>query len=409
MIAATRNLYKNAYSGLTHRMWLLSLVMLINRSGTMVLAYMTLYCQYKGFSIEQGGLVVAVYGIGAVAGAMMGGKLSDVFGFYNMQFAALFCGGIMFMVLGQMESYTGICLATFLLAAINESFRPANSSAIAHYSNAQNRTQSFSLVRLAINLGWGVGAALGGILAHINYHLLFWVDGSTNIFAAILLLIILPRVSLAEQRKPVASLQSSHESAFKDKVFLRFLFFTLLFAICFFQLFTTIPIFFKNKLGLNEFWIGIVMAGNGLIIALFEMILVFTLEGKKPYLLLMSIGCIFMAISFVILNIPFLHGFILAFCAMIMITLAEMLAMPFMNSYYIARSGEKNRGQYAGLYTMAWSLAQVLGSSLGAFTAEHMGFFNLWIGVAVICLLASAGYYSLQQKTALSVLQAGSQ
>lgn len=92
MIAATRNLYKNAYSGLTHRMWLLSLVMLINRSGTMVLAYMTLYCQYKGFSIEQGGLVVAVYGIGAVAGAMMGGKLSDVFGFYNMQFAALFCG-----------------------------------------------------------------------------------------------------------------------------------------------------------------------------------------------------------------------------------------------------------------------------------------------------------------------------
>lgn len=166
------------------------------------------------------------------------------------------------------------------LAAINESFRPANSSAIAHYSNAQNRTQSFSLVRLAINLGWGVGAALGGILAHINYHLLFWVDGSTNIFAAILLLLILPRVSLAEQRKPVALIQTSTVSALKDKTFLRFLFlrYYLPFAFSIVHYHTYI---FKNKLGLNEFWIGIVMAGNGLIIALFEMILVFTLEGKN--------------------------------------------------------------------------------------------------------------------------------
>ncbi len=86
MINATVNLYKNAYSGLTRRIWLLSAVMLINSSGTMVLAFMTLYCKHLGFSIKQAGFVVAVYGIGSVAGAFIGGKISDRFGFYYTQF-----------------------------------------------------------------------------------------------------------------------------------------------------------------------------------------------------------------------------------------------------------------------------------------------------------------------------------
>ena len=37
MIAATRQLYKNAYGGLSLHTWYLSIVMVINRSGTMVL------------------------------------------------------------------------------------------------------------------------------------------------------------------------------------------------------------------------------------------------------------------------------------------------------------------------------------------------------------------------------------
>ena len=86
-----------------------------------------------------------------------------------------------------------------------KSFRPANATAIAHYSTVQNRTQAFSIVRLAINLGWGVGGALGGILASINYHLLFWVDGFTNISAAFLLIWLLPKVSLAQQKKSYKS------------------------------------------------------------------------------------------------------------------------------------------------------------------------------------------------------------
>ncbi len=63
------------------------------------------------------------------------------------------------MILGQMRSFSRYLYTKLLLSMVNESFRPANSTAIAFYSKAENRTRSFSLNRLAINLGWASGSA----------------------------------------------------------------------------------------------------------------------------------------------------------------------------------------------------------------------------------------------------------
>jgi MFS family permease len=397
MLDATVNLYKNAYTGLNRRMWLLAVVMLINRSGTMVLPFMTLYCKHIGFSTSQAGYVVAIYGLGSLTGAFLGGKISDRFGFYYTQVFALGGGGILFIVLGQMNSYFSICVCTFFLSMINESFRPANATAIAHYSTMQNRTQAFSIVRLAINLGWAVGGALGGFLASINYHLLFWVDGFTNMGAAFLLLWLLPKVSLAQQQNSskIDAVKVSTKPAYSDKTFMYFIGLQILFSVCFFQLFTTIPLFFKEELFINEFWIGVLMAMGGILIALFEMVIVFKLEGRRPYLRLIKIGTVIMGISYMTLNIPFINGLALATIAMVLITIGEMISMPFMQSYYIARSTEGNRGQYAAYYTMAWSAAQIIGSTTGTQIAHVAGYTNLWWIIGAICLLTAFGYQKL--------------
>ena len=345
----------------------------------------------------QAGLVVGIYGVGALLGAFFGGKISDRFGFYYTQFLSLLCGGILFITLGQMRHFIPICICTFFLAMVNESFRPANATAIAHYSTPQTRTQAFSIVRLAINLGWGVGGALGGFLAMINYHLLFLVDGFTNIFAAILLICLLPKVTLAQQQNLQADAvpKPKAKPPHRDRTFMYFIGIKVLFAICFFQQFTTIPLYFNTGLHIKESLIGLLLAMNGIIIALFEMVVVFKLEGRRPYLSFMTYGSVIMAISFFVLNINFVHGAAVAISAMVLITIAEMVAMPFMNSYYIARSSDGNRGQYAAYYTMAWSAAQVIGSTSGTQVAFAIGYNNLWWIVGGICLLTALGYQRL--------------
>src|SRR5450432_2095771 len=188
MMYKTVTAYKDAYAGLSGNTWLLSLVMLINRSGTMVVPFMSLYLTSgkMGYSIGQAGFVYGLFGAGAFMGAWLGGKLTDKVGFYPVQLVTLIGGGLLFMILGQMKSFSSICMVSFILSFVNEAFRPANSTAIAFYSKEENRTRSYSLNRLAINLGWAVGSAIGGLLAKYNYEILFWVDGITNISAAML-------------------------------------------------------------------------------------------------------------------------------------------------------------------------------------------------------------------------------
>ncbi|HEY8896342.1 MAG TPA: MFS transporter, partial [Niastella sp.] len=163
MISRTLSLYRNAYSGLSPSIWWLSFIMLVNRSGTMVLPFMTIYLTTaKGYSIGKAGFVMALFGLGAVTGAFLGGKLTDRIGYHKVQLITLLGGGVLFMLLGQMQTYPLICLFTFLLSMVNDAFRPANSTAIVAYSKENTRTRSYALHRLAINLGWAVGSAIGG-------------------------------------------------------------------------------------------------------------------------------------------------------------------------------------------------------------------------------------------------------
>ena len=396
-------LYKNAYSGLSPATWLLSLVMLVNRSGTMVVPFMTLYLtQTLHYSIGSSGLVMGVFGLGSVCGGLLGGRLTDKFGFYNIQLGALICGGVMFLVLGQMTSFPAICICSFILAMLNDSFRPANAAATAEYSKEENRTRSFSLNRLSVNLGWAVGGAVGGIIASHDYHLIFWVDGFTNMGAAILLRLLLSPKRNSHTAKKKEQPAAKAPSAYHDRMYLFFVLLTILFGSSFFQHFSTLPVYYSQHLHMSPFDIGMVMAFSGLLIVVFEMAVVFSLEGRQRNLWYIMSGCLLTGLSFVMFNV-FPGGLPLAFCASVVLTSGEILAMPFMNSFWIARTDPGNRGQYAGLYTVAWSAAQIAGPAIGAQVAEHWGFSTLWWAVGGMSVITSLGFRFILYKNQTAV------
>jgi predicted MFS family arabinose efflux permease len=397
MLQSAAKTYRNAYSGLSKETWLLSLIMLINRSGTMVVPFMTLYLTSPemGYTVKEAGFVFGLFGAGAFSGAWLGGKLTDKVGFYPVQMMTLFGGGLMFFVLGQMKTYPLICLFTFLLSFVNEAFRPANSTAIAFYSKEENRTRSYALNRLAINLGWAFGSGLGGLIAHIDYELLFWVDGTTNICAALLIAFFLKPV---QHKRPVKTTVDDHliQSAYRDKTYLVFAMVTMLFASCFFQIFTNLPVYFKKELHFSEPFIGLLMAINGIIIALFEMVVIYKLESRRRSLFYIGLGVFLVGVSFLLLNFPG-PAILIATSMIVMVTFGEILSMPFMNSYWIARTQPSNRGQYAALYTMAWSAAQTLGPMGGAQLAQSAGFNVLWWVVGGLSIIAALSFRRLEK------------
>jgi len=399
MFSSIIQLYREAYSGLSRKTWYLSLVMLINRSGTMVIPFMTIYCtQELHFSLGQSGIVMAFFGAGSIAGAFLGGRITDRLGFYPIQIGALLSGGILFLVVGYLHQFYSLCAGVLVLSICNESFRPANSTAIAWYCTPENRVRSYSLNRLAINLGFASGGALGGFIASMNYHYLFWVDGCTNIIAALLMFRLLPPPPGYRKEREVQGENARALSPYKDLNYLIFTFFVIVFATCFLQMFSVIPVFYKTQWGISERLIGTLMAVNGILIAAFEMIIVHNTQHRRPALFFPRIGALLLALGFAMINLlP--HYFAGACVVTLLITSGEVLSLPFLNSFWLSRSQSGNRGRYAALYTIAWSTAQIAAPAMGAFIAEGAGFNVLWWVIAGMCLLLTPGFYFLHRRT----------
>jgi predicted MFS family arabinose efflux permease len=363
--------YRNAYSGLSRPIWIQAIIMLINRSGTMVIPFLTVYLTSAlHFSIPQAGIVLSVFGAGAILGVYTGGKLTDSIGFFPVQFWSLFSNGLFFLLLCYLRGFWTICGCVFLLAVIGESFRPANAAATAYYSRADNRTRSYSLNRLAVNLGFAVGPAVGGLLAGISYTWLFWTDGLTCILAAVALRLVLKP---ADGKTPIREKTTAEPapSAYRDKTFVRFVFFVWVFALSFFQIFSVIPLYYQRIIHLS----------NSL-----EMVMVYRLENRRPDTVYIGYGALLNATAFVALGVCGPYGWV-AVVSMLLMTFGEMMSMPFMNSYWIGRSTPGSRGQYAAFYGMAFSAAQVVGPSLGAQVAGQWGFQWLWgilVGVGIL-------------------------
>ena len=406
MLQNTINLYKNAYAGLNREIWLLSFISLINRAGAMVFPFMTIYLtQARGFSLKETGIIMSFFGLGSVLGAYIGGWLTDRIGDYKVQFWSLMTTTIVLLFVLRMETFWGIAAMAFLLSVVADAFRPANKVAVANHSQPENVTRSFALLRLSVNVGFAIGPAMGGILAAWKgYNWLFYVDAITCLLAAIIFRFTMkdnftPAKSETKNKTEQKALQDS-TSAYKDYHFLYFLMIIGLLAFAFLQLFYTIPVFFKQELGLNEGQIGLCMALNGVIIILLEMPLVYLAERDATPFKIMKIGAILIGLGFLSFLLPIQLAGLVAALGITMLTFGEIYYMPFASAWVANRSKPENRGQYMALYSISWSTASVIAPASGFFLIENIGFDGLWLVLTTIGMLGAFGFWLVGKKIA---------
>ncbi len=392
--------YYAAFAGLSPVIWLLSAVTLINRAGTMVIPFMTIYLTSQlHFSDVQTGYIMACFGLGSVAGSYLGGKLTDLIGYVQTMFWSFFLGGFMFLCLMYQEDFYSVAIVIFLLSLINDLFRPALFSAVAIFSPEEDRTRSISLIRLAINLGFGIGPAFGGLIAEsVGFSWLFVVDAFTCIFAALFVWWKIPR-NIKPQHQETEKPQIP-ASIFQDRIYLGFLFLTTLIAIIFMQLIFIIPVYFKDILYFSEANVGYLMALNGLLIAAVEMPLVHHCDARKTNLFWVMVGTGMVSMSYLFLVLPDerLIWYLFPVLFMITISIGEIFMFPFTNSFAFSRSTDQNRGSYMGYYSMSFSISLVVAPIIGFQVANLFGYEILFYFLAAIGLLIIAGFGYLQRR-----------
>jgi predicted MFS family arabinose efflux permease len=400
--------YREAFSGLPRPVWLLSLATLVNRSGTMVLPFLALFLTLKrGYSPADAGQLLALYGLGGMGASFLGGWLAGRFSPAAVMKASLLLNGVGFLVLGRLHERWAIAAVVLGASLAGEAFRPAAFAALTLASDAGARSRSFSLHRLAVNLGMTLGPAAGGFLALYDYGWLFVADGLTCLAAGALLTTLRlerPKAMPANLARPSAGARASGDGAaaaaapspdrspWRDGRFLAMLVLVFSLAVVVFQTQSTYPLTLHGELGFSEAWIGLLFAVNTLIIVVFEMVLIHSLQGRDP-LRWVGFGSFLFCAGFALLAFGSSRAWV-AFTVVVW-TAGEMISFPLASSAVAERAGRRHLGSYMGLYNFAFSSAFVAAPLAGTWVLQHFGSRVLWLGCGAVGVATWLGFTAL--------------
>ncbi len=368
--------YADAFSGLPRAVWVLAAATLVNRAGTMVLPFFTLYLTERlGWSIGEAGRLLSLYGLGAILGAYMGGHLSDHVPPVRIQQVSLVGTGLGFVALSAIERREVLAPAVLLLSVVAEAYRPALIAAASLSVAPEIRGRALGLLRLSVNAGMSIGPAVGGLLAASDYRYLFLADAATCWIAAAVLALTLG--ATWSRRANLAESVPAGPSPFRDRPFVLFLAVSVVLTIVFFQINATFPLYLRDVYGLSEPRIGALLGLNALLVVACEMLLIRRLERRSP-LPVIGLGAFLVAAGFALL--PFGRSWLYAAGTVVVWTLGEMLTLPASNVVVANRAGEGRTGRYVGAYTVAFAIGFLLAPAIGTTVYERYGP-SVWWGV----------------------------
>lgn len=386
------------YLNLPRTVHVLCLGILINRAGTLLVPFLTLYLQSRlGLGIETATRVMGAYGAGALVAAVAGGHLADHYGRKRVMVGSLAGGAAILSVFPLLHSSWQVAAGLFTFAMVGEMYRPATQAMIADLVEPARRPAAYALLYVAVNLGFAIAPVIGGLLAATSFRWLCWVDALTNGAYALLLAV------MVRETRPVgdgARATDGHASPAAERVglgaalrviardgtMLAFCAGIVLVGLSFMQIASTFPLYL-GQLGIGAKQYGRIIAVNGLMITLLQLPFAALVSRWRRDLVMVASG--------VVLGVGFyLNAFARTpwqFTAVVVVwTLGEMLNAVFAPTIVSELAPPAMRGRYMGVFTMCFSSAAMFGAPLGGLVLARGGGQALWTAVLLLGLGAAA-------------------
>ncbi len=402
-----------------------------------VVPFMTVYFHtVRGVSMTHISLFFLAAAICRTVSQSIGGSLSDRIGRKGLMVWSQLSRSLIFLLAGLtiradlgIWVLAGILLSQYLISSF---FQPVASAMIADILPAKKRSGGYALMRMAGNIGWGAGPAIGGFLFDVSYDSLFFFTAVAFLVSGLFVVMKVKETTNLTLRQTAvgqstsdqptlrqsASDQSTSDlpavgqnvrrrerqgfaamaAAFKqDRVFLFFCIVTLFLFLTWGQFISTLSVYMSKDIGLSSSQIGWLYTFNSLLVIVFQLIITHTTR-KKNHFVLMMIGTLLFALSYSLMG--WMSSFIMMMIVMVFITFGEMFAGPTGNTIAsnMARNGQFGRyqGIYSSISTLGWSLGPFIGGILMDLIPNMKIF---WLTVSSFGLLAFFGYFILYMKT----------
>ncbi len=385
--------------GLPRQFWYLWANTLINRIGSFAVIVLAFYLtQQRHLSPTYAGFVLGLWGAGGAIGTLVGGVLADRWGRKPTFLTALYSSAAMMLALGFARGKVEIAIVVLMLGITSDAARPAMAALMLDIVPAADRLRAFSLNYWVINLGFAFAATIAGLVADVDYLLLFVLDAATTTAAATLIAVTItepPRAPIALRRKPAGE-ESAEEArstvaanggrltdVFADRVFMGFVGINVLTSLVFLQHISTLPIAMGQD-GLSASAFGQIIALNGLLIVAGQLFVPRLLRGRS-HASALAAAALVMGIGFG-LN-AFAHTAWFYAIAVVVWTVGEMLNSPSNSTTIAELSRSDMRGRYQGVFSFSWTIAGFAAPLLGALVLQHWGAATLWLGCLALSII----------------------
>ncbi|MDX6346907.1 MAG: hypothetical protein QOF84_1697 [Streptomyces sp.] len=399
-MAEQRRAIREAVAGLPSGFWWLWTSTLVNRVGSFVVTFLSLYLTVqRGYSASYAGLVASLFGLGGMIASPVGGTLADRWGRRPTMLAAQLATSASTAALGFARNPVAIAALVFAMGFAVQASRPAVQAMLSDLVPGEDRQRAFSLNYWAINIGFSVASLSAGLIAAHGFLLLFLLDAATTLLCALVVFVKLPETRPAE---PVALSAGAEPRAeprtgtgtrevLRDRRFMGLVGLNLLLAGIFAQTGIGLPISMGQD-GMSSTDFGIVISVNGILIVLLQIPISQLVTRRSPAGLL-SFGALLFGAG---LGLTGFAGSIPVYALTVCVwSMGEIIYMPTSSAAVAKLSPPHARGRYSGIMGLSWSVANFAGPLLGGFVIDRAGTGALWAGCAVIGAVTATGYLTL--------------
>lgn len=379
--------------------WVLFFGMMISTVGmSMIWPFLTVYASetLKLPLAATGGLFTISATFSLIA-SLIAGPIIDRFGRKWVMAGALLLNGAGYLMLGYASSYLHFVLLMGMNGFITPLYRIAADAMMADLVPPQHRAEGYSLLRMSNNVGVAIGPAVGGFVTSVSYTIAFTI-AATGLALYSVIVTFFARETMpereAEQVRQPETL-GGYTRVLRDRPFMGMVAAFALVQLCTTLIWVLLAVYAKVNFGVTESQYGWIPTTNAVMVVLFQFF-VTRVTKQYPPLRVLALGSLLYGLSN--LAVAFSAGFWGFWGAMVVMTMGELILVPTTSTYAANLAPADMRARYMSVYGLTWTIAQGTGPLLGGFLNDTIGPQAIWLGGALVGVLAVIAFLSLHRR-----------
>jgi len=368
--------------------------------GALIFPFISLYVVQKfNVGMTEVGLIFGLWSFSSLIGSIVGGALADKFGRKVIIIFGLVSSAVTGILMGLVTDLSAFYVLALVAGTFSDIGHPAQQAMVADLLEGEQRAEGFSVLRVVANLAITFGPAIGGVLAGVSYLLLFIIDACASSITALIVLWAIPETKPAEiegtEKESIVKTIAGYREVFKDKLFIAFIFATIVLISVYTQMYSTLPVFLNRMHDVPAQGFGYMMSMNAAMVVLFQFWITKRIKKYPPMLLMMLASALY-GIGFVLFG--FVSAYAMFFVGMAIITIGEMIHIPVAQSLAAFFAPADMRGRYMAVFGLGWAIPNSVAPFFAGLVMDNYDPYWVWYIAGILAVIAVCCFGLLQHK-----------